>query len=70
MLSISARIYLSPAQLAARYSGNLSIRSLERMRASGEGPRFLKLQRKVMYALQDVEAWEAQHMGASGKRAA
>ena len=66
----NARIYLSPAQLAARYSGNLSLRSLERMRAAGDGPRFLKLQRKVMYALQDVETWEAQRMGLQNTKAA
>jgi hypothetical protein len=35
----------------------LSPRTLEKMRTIGGGPRFRKFGRRVMYALQDLEAW-------------
>jgi Helix-turn-helix domain len=35
----------------------LSPRTLEKMRTIGGGPRFRKLGRRVMYSLQDLEAW-------------
>lgn len=61
MQPTNSTIYLSPAQLVERYNGNISLRNLERMRAIGVGPRWLKFQRKCMYSLRDVEAWEAEN---------
>ena len=48
-------IFLTPddaAQLLHR-----SVRSLERDRQQGVGPRFVKLGRHVRYRLDDIEAW-------------
>jgi hypothetical protein len=47
--------YLSPDEAGAHL--NLSPRTLEKMRTIGGGPRFRKFGRRVMYALQDLEAW-------------
>ena len=49
--------HLSQIELAARW--NISHRTLERWRTSGEGPRFVKLGGRVVYRLEDVEAYEA-----------
>ena len=43
-------------ELAARW--NISPRTLERWRWSGEGPRFIKLGGRVVYRLDDIEAYE------------
>jgi len=47
--------YLTNAEVAALV--NLSPRTLEKMRVIGGGPRFRKLGRRVVYALEDVQAW-------------
>ena len=47
--------WLSQDQLATRL--DISVRSLERMRNAGTGPRFSKAGKKILYRLHDVEAW-------------
>jgi hypothetical protein len=37
----------------------LSVRTLERYRVSGGGPRYAKLGRRVLYRESDLEAWLA-----------
>jgi excisionase family DNA binding protein len=37
----------------------LSERTLERLRTSGGGPKFVRMGRSVRYRLSDVEAWIA-----------
>jgi hypothetical protein len=52
--------YLRPNELADRWQ--ISPRTLERWRWLGEGPRFLKVSGKVLYRLEDIEAYEAAHV--------
>lgn len=35
----------------------LSERTLERLRLTGDGPRFVKAGRRVVYRAEDLEAW-------------
>jgi predicted site-specific integrase-resolvase len=49
--------HLSQTELAARW--NISHRTLERWRWTGEGPQFIKLGGRVVYRLEDIEAYEA-----------
>ncbi len=49
--------HLNQINLADRW--NISHRTLERWRWTGEGPRFVKLGGRVVYRLEDVEAFEA-----------
>lgn len=49
--------HLNQQLLARRWS--LSPRSLERWRWRGEGPPFLKVGGRVLYRLEDIEAYEA-----------
>lgn len=48
--------HLNQAELAARLK--ISPRTLERWRWAGEGPAFLKIGGRVIYRLEDVEAYE------------
>ena len=50
--------HLSQTELAARW--NISHRTLERWRTVGEGPRFIRLIGRIVYRLEDVEAFEAE----------
>ena len=49
--------FLNQARLAERWQ--ISPRTLERWRWTGEGPAFLKIGGRVVYRLEDVEAYEA-----------
>lgn len=51
-----AFMHLNQIQLAARW--NISHRTLERWRWSGEGPLFIKIGGRVVYRLADIEAYE------------
>jgi hypothetical protein len=52
--------HLRPNELAARW--HISWKTLARWRWTGEGPRFLKVSGKVLYRLEDIEAFEAAHV--------
>ena len=47
--------YLDNRQ-AAHYL-KLSPRTLDRLRLTGDGPRFRKFGRRVIYAIEDLEIW-------------
>jgi hypothetical protein len=49
-------LHLNQAQLARRWS--LSPRTLERWRWQDQGPAYLKVGGRVVYRLEDVEAFE------------
>ena len=48
--------HVNQIELAARL--NISPRTLERWRWTGEGPRFMKVGGRVVYRLEDVEGYE------------
>jgi hypothetical protein len=50
-------------QLARRW--DISPRTLERWRLTGEGPRYLKLGKRILYREDDIEAYEADRLHAS-----
>ncbi len=50
--------HLNQVELSRRWS--LSPRTLERWRWLGEGPNFLKIGGRVVYRLEDIEAYEAE----------
>lgn len=52
--------HLNQIELAARWT--ISPRTLERWRWAGEGPQFIKLGGRVVYRLEDVEAFEAEQI--------
>jgi hypothetical protein len=52
--------HLGQAELARRW--NMSPRTLERWRWLKTGPRYLKIGGRVVYRLEDIEAYEAERM--------
>ncbi|HCB1867312.1 TPA: helix-turn-helix domain-containing protein [Citrobacter freundii] len=52
--------HLNQGQLAERWG--LSEATLERWRSEGIGPVFLKLQGRVLYRAEDIEAFEAESL--------
>lgn len=52
---LPTRRYLTP-QEAADYLG-LSLSNLAKRRMWGTGPRYLKLGRRVVYEIEDLDAW-------------
>ncbi|MGE3160236.1 MAG: helix-turn-helix transcriptional regulator [Xanthobacteraceae bacterium] len=55
--------HLSQTELAARW--NISHRTLERWRWTGEGPQFIKIGGRVVYRHEDIEAYEAGNLRSS-----
>ena len=55
--------HLNQRELAERWG--ISTDSLERWRCEGIGPVFLKLQGRVMYRLEDIEAYETESLRSS-----
>jgi hypothetical protein len=55
--------HLNQVELADRWG--LSPRTLENWRWRGEGPPFVKIGRKVVYRLVDVEAYERERLRAN-----
>lgn len=55
--------HLSQSELATRW--RISMRTLERWRWLGEGPRYIKLGGRVVYRLADIEAFEADKLRSS-----
>ena len=55
--------HLKQRELADRW--NISPRTLERWRWVGEGPQFIKIGCRVVYRLEDVEAYERNQLRAS-----
>lgn len=52
-------VYLTPAELSARFKGRISVRTLANWRCLGHGPRYTKVGGSILYPLAEVEAWEA-----------
>lgn len=55
----AAPVFLSPAELSARWNGAVAPSTLALWRTQKSGPAYTKLGGKVFYALADVEAYEA-----------
>lgn len=60
--------YETRRQVAARTG--ISERTLEKWAETGGGPPFVKLDRKVLYAADDIDAWLESRMVASTAEAA
>ena len=56
--------HIPPEKLAERL--DVSLRTVERWRITGEGPRFIRVgRRRVVYPVAAVERWEAERTHAS-----
>ncbi len=57
--------HLNQIELSRRW--RVSHRTLERWRWQGVGPRYLKIGGRVVYRLEDIEAYEAEKMQEAGR---
>ncbi len=55
--------HLNQRDLARRWA--MSPRTLERWRWTGEGPRYLRIGRRIVYRIEDVVVFEAERLHAS-----
>jgi len=55
--------HLNQFELSLRW--RISPRSLERWRWEGKGPQYLKIGGRVVYRLEDIEAYEAEQLRSS-----
>jgi hypothetical protein len=60
--------HFNQVELSRRW--RLSPRTLERWRFQGTGPRYLKIGGRVVYRLEDIEAYEAEQLKAGAAQAA
>lgn len=51
--------YLTPAEMAERYAGKITVGTLANWRSQGVGPKFSKIGGRILYPLAAVEEWEA-----------
>jgi hypothetical protein len=64
-LGADERPHLLEQELAQRW--RVSVRTLQRWRHAGSGPRFLRLGRRVTYPLVEIERFEAAHACIGGR---
>lgn len=50
--------YLTPTQVADRYAGRVSVRTLANWRWAGTGPKFTRVGGRILYPVDDLVAWE------------
>ena len=53
-------MHLRPDDLSVRW--HIATRTLDNWRWKGEGPRYLKIGGRVVYRLEDIEAYEAEQL--------
>lgn len=55
----AAEKFLTPQELVARYKNAITARTLANWRSTGQGPAYVKVGGRVLYALSAVLQWEA-----------
>lgn len=63
-------VHLRPDELAARWRGAISEKTLANWRSIGYGPKYLKLGNRVVYPLADIERWETAQSRSPAERQA
>lgn len=54
----SDKEFFTPAELAARYKGQITTRTLANWRSAGIGPPFTKVGGRILYTVSDIVEWE------------
>ena len=50
--------FLTPAEVSARYRGEISVATLRNWRSMRIGPAFVKLGKSVLYAIEELDRWD------------
>ena len=54
--------YLTPTELVERWRGVVTLSTLDNWRSLGRGPRYFRAGGRVLYPVQEVEAFEQRNM--------
>ena len=65
MVKVGEKHYLTPEELVARWSDRISLGTLANWRSQEKGPRHVNLG-GILYALDEVEKYEAMNLTTSG----
>lgn len=49
---------LTTREASAYFEGKISVRTLNNWRSQGKGPRFLRMEGKVLYPIDELKRWE------------
>lgn len=52
------RIFFTPQEVADRYHGKVTVRTLANWRSQGISPPFVKVGGRILYRVEDVIEWE------------
>lgn len=52
------KLFFSPEELAARYGGKITVRTLANWRSYGASPPFTKIGGRILYPVNEVLEWE------------
>jgi hypothetical protein len=58
MPGTTVKLFLTPSELVDRYNGKVTIRTLANWRSAGISPPFTKVGGRILYRLEEIEAWE------------
>lgn len=50
--------HLTPEELFERLGGEVPLNTIKYWRTTGQGPRFIRVGKRVLYRECDIEAWE------------
>lgn len=62
-------VFLTPAELAKRWNGAVTVGTLANWRSNSTGPAFQKIGTRVRYSLAKVLEWEAANVANDNKTA-
>lgn len=60
--------YFTPAELCHRWKNTITEKTLANWRCAGDGPAYTKIGGRVMYAVEDVTAYEKRRRQAKSER--
>lgn len=55
---MTPKLFLTPAEVVARYEGKISTRTLANWRSAGTSPPFTKVGGRILYPLDGLVEWE------------
>ena len=57
-MNVATKSFYTPQEVAERYHGAITVRTLANWRSTGQGPDYVKIGGKVMYPVDTLAIWE------------
>ena len=55
---MTEKLFYTPEELAQRYGGKVTVRTLANWRSAGISPPYCKIGGRILYRVKDIEEWE------------